>query len=54
MRSRIDSTPLVERIDQELCSRIVQESREALASFVGSGDKTAIPIEGHLIVTRTR
>lgn len=53
VKTEIDSTPLVDRIDEDVYSRILQESREALASFAGSGAKTAIPIEGHLIVART-
>lgn len=54
VKTEIDSTPLVDRLDEGRYSRILQESREALAGFVGSGGRTAIPIEGHLIVARTR
>ncbi len=54
VRAEIESTPLVERLDEDVYGRIVEESCEALASFVADEGKAEIPISGHLIVARTR
>lgn len=53
VRTEIESTPLIDRIDDEVYSRILDESREALGSFATAGGNVALPIEGHLIVART-
>jgi SAM-dependent methyltransferase len=52
--AEIDSTPLAERIDEDVYSQILQESRRALGSFVANRGRVEIPLEGHLIIARTR
>lgn len=54
VRSEIESTPLIDRIDEDVYARILDEARGALASFVSDRGKAEIPIEGHLIVAQTR
>lgn len=50
--AEIDSTPLVERVDDAARQAIVDDAVEALASFAAPDGTTRIPIEGHLVVGR--
>ena len=54
VKSEIESTPLIDRIDDDVYSRILEESREALGAFVTDRGRGEIPIGGHLIVAQTR
>lgn len=49
VRTEVDSTPLIERISDEVYRSILEESRAALASFVSEGGWAEVPIRGHLI-----
>ncbi len=53
VRTEVESTPLVERIGDEVYRRIREESSHVLGQFkTDSGAE--VPIEGHLVVARKR
>jgi len=52
--TEVESTPLRERISDEVYARIVEEAREVLRSFTRPGGAAEIPLEGHVIAARTR
>ena len=52
VRTEVESTPLIERISDEVYRRILQDSREALESFVTAAGTAEIPIRGHIVVAR--
>jgi ubiquinone/menaquinone biosynthesis C-methylase UbiE len=54
VRTEVESTPLVERIDDETYGKIIEDAREALARYRTSTGQAEIPIEGHLITARRR
>lgn len=50
----VESTPLIERISDEVYERIRRDARESLEPFTTDDGKAEIPIEGHLITARKR
>jgi hypothetical protein len=50
----VESTPLVDRIDDTTLGHIVADAREALASFRTRDGRAEIPIAGHIITARKR
>jgi ubiquinone/menaquinone biosynthesis C-methylase UbiE len=46
------STPLGERLEEDVVGRIVADTHEALASFVTEGGGLGVPIGGHILVAR--
>lgn len=53
VRTEVESTPLVERISDEVYTRIREESREVLGRFQ-TDTGAEIPMAGHLVVARPR
>jgi hypothetical protein len=49
----VESTPLRERISDEVYARIREEARELLRPYATAG-AAEIPLEGHVIAARTR
>lgn len=49
VRTEIEGTPLVERLPAEAFERILEDSREALASFRTETGGAEVPISGHLV-----
>ncbi|MPZ90488.1 MAG: hypothetical protein GEU68_02475 [Actinobacteria bacterium] len=49
-----DPLPLIERIDDDVYGRILEDSRAALGRFCTDDGKAEIPIEGHVITARKR
>lgn len=54
VRTEVESTPLVERIDAKTYQRILEDAREALAHFRTPDGRVKAPIEGHIITARRR
>jgi ubiquinone/menaquinone biosynthesis C-methylase UbiE len=52
--TEVESTPLRERISDEVYARIREEARELLRPFTKPDGAAAIPLEGHVIAARTR
>jgi ubiquinone/menaquinone biosynthesis C-methylase UbiE len=52
--TEVESTPLRERIGDEVYARIREEARELLRPFTGPGGAAAIPLEGHVIAAGKR
>ncbi len=52
--AEVESTPLVDLVDDDAYARIREECREALGEFRESDGTTEIPIEGHLVTARKR
>lgn len=52
--TEIGSTPLVDRISDEVFQQIMQDSRVALRRFHTGDGRAALPIEGHLVTARVR
>ena len=52
VRTEVESTPLIERISDDVYRRILEDSREALRSFRTAPGAAEIPILGHLITAR--
>lgn len=50
----VGSTPLVERLSDDVLGRILEESREVLASFGIEAGAVGIPITGHIVTARKR
>ena len=50
----IESTPLIERIDDDVYARILAGAREALAAYQTGDGRAEIPIAGHLITASGR
>ena len=50
--TEVDSTPLRERISEEVYARIREEARDLLRPFTKPGGAAEIPLEGHVIVAR--
>jgi SAM-dependent methyltransferase len=50
----VKSTPLVERISDEVYGRIVEDSRAALRQFQTDAGGVEVPVDGHLVVARTQ
>jgi SAM-dependent methyltransferase len=49
VRTEVESTPLRERISDEVYQKILQDAREALAQFRTETGRVELPIQGHLI-----
>jgi ubiquinone/menaquinone biosynthesis C-methylase UbiE len=52
--TEVESTPLRERISDEVYARIREGARELLRPFAKADGAAAIPLEGHVIAARTR
>jgi hypothetical protein len=50
--TEVESTPLRERISDEVYARIREEARELLRPFTKPGGAAEIPLEGHVIAAR--
>jgi ubiquinone/menaquinone biosynthesis C-methylase UbiE len=51
--TEVHSTPLAERLSEQILHRILDDTREALSSFVTDGG-AEIPIRGHVVRTEKR
>lgn len=52
VRTEVESTPLVERIEPAVYARILEDSRTALAPFLTGSGTLEAPIRGHIITAR--
>ncbi len=52
VRAEIDSSPLVDRIDDDVYARIIEDCRQALAEFATTNGKAEVPLEGHVVAAR--
>ncbi|HVM35520.1 MAG TPA: methyltransferase domain-containing protein [Actinomycetota bacterium] len=52
VRTEVESTPLIDRIDDDVYDAILEDSRAALEAFITADGSVAMPIEGHLITAR--
>lgn len=50
--TEVESTPLLERIDDDVYGWIRRDAREALRPFLTASGTVEVPIEGHLIAAR--
>ena len=51
--TEVESTPLVERITDDVYARIRADAREVLRPFTTSSGRLDVPLEGHLVTART-
>jgi SAM-dependent methyltransferase len=49
VKTEVESTPLIDRISDDVYRSILEDSRAALKSFTSEGGKAEVPIQGHLI-----
>lgn len=54
VKTEVESTPLTERISDEIYQRILEDTREALGAFRTEAGRAEVPIRGHLITGRKR
>ena len=54
VRAEIDSSPLVDRIDDDVYARILEDCRHALGEFRTGDGRAEIPVEGHVLTARRR
>ena len=54
VRTEVESTPLAERIDDEVYRRILEDAREVLRPFVTPTGEAPVPIAGHILTGRKR
>jgi len=54
VRTEIESTPLIERISEDVYRRILEDSRETFRTYISENGKLEAPIEGHLITAKKR
>ena len=54
VRIEVESTPLIDRIDDVVYARILTDARDALAAFETDDGRAEIPIVGHLVTARRR
>lgn len=52
VKTEVESTPLMNRISPHVYRRIVEDSHDALRSFITGTGRAEIPIEGHVITAR--
>jgi SAM-dependent methyltransferase len=52
VRTEVESTPLIERISEDVYRRILEDSREALRPFCTEAGTAEIPIRGHIVRAR--
>jgi SAM-dependent methyltransferase len=52
--AEVESTPLIDLIDDDVYARIRKDSRDALGHFRARDGRTELPIEGHVITARKR
>ena len=52
VKTEVESTPLIDRISDDIYRRILEDSRAALESFTSEEGTAEIPIQGHLISAR--
>jgi ubiquinone/menaquinone biosynthesis C-methylase UbiE len=53
VRAEVEATPLAEQLDDNAYRRILEDSRDALASF-RTGAGAEIPVSGHVVTARKR
>jgi hypothetical protein len=54
VKTEVEGTPLIERISEDIYRRILEDSRDALASFRRPAGTAEISIRGHLITATKR
>lgn len=54
VKTEVESTPLIDRISDDVYRRILEDSRAALESFVSERGTAELPIQGHLISARKK
>ncbi len=54
VQAEIESSPLIDRIDDDVYGRILEDCREVLREFRTEEGRAEIPIEGHLIRARKK
>jgi SAM-dependent methyltransferase len=54
VKTEVESTPLIDRISDDVYRSILEDSRAVLKSFISEGGKPEVPIEGHLISARRK
>ncbi|MDQ3784716.1 MAG: methyltransferase domain-containing protein [Actinomycetota bacterium] len=52
VKTEVESTPLIDRISNEVYDSILKDSRAALQPFTAEDGKAEVPIEGHVITAR--
>lgn len=52
VKTEVESTPLIDRISDEVYESILKDSRTALKPFTAEDGKAEVPIEGHVITAR--
>jgi len=52
VKIEVESTPLVERIDEATYGAILADARQALSQFETAGGKAEVPIVGHILTGR--
>lgn len=52
VRTEVEGTPLIGRIEERVYARILGDAREALGSFRTPSGKAEVPIRGHILVAR--
>jgi ubiquinone/menaquinone biosynthesis C-methylase UbiE len=53
VRTEVEGSPLVDRLDEDTYARIRAEAESVLAPFVTSDGRAEVPIEGHLLTGTT-
>ena len=54
METEVESTPLAERINDDVYRRILEDARAELRRFRTDTGSVEVPIEGHLVAARRR
>lgn len=54
VKTEVESTPLIDRISDDVYRRIVEDAREALGSYTTEAGKAEVPIEGAMVIARKR
>lgn len=52
--TEVESTPLLQRIDEHIYRQIREDAQDALRPFLTPSGDVAVPIEGHLVAARRR
>ena len=54
VKTEVESTPLIHRISDDVYSRILEDSRVELESFISEEGRAEVPLQGHLIRARKK
>lgn len=54
VKTEVESTPLIDRISDDVYRSVLEDSRAALESFVSEKGTAEIPIKGHVVSARKR